>query len=206
MREEPTTNVPIPTSITIASKPYELVGLGIRQVSFLKMNVYIVSLYAQLESFRKISSILNSFESLRDGDRWAHELLNSDEVELSVRIEPVRTTNGAHLRDGFTRALMNEFKKQAGTMTEEQKEETIKSLQEFKSHFPKSSVPKHTVFTFTKLSGGILRMEYEGQTLAEIKSSWLVKQFFLNYLRSDNPVSPLARESILTGFEDAAQH
>ncbi|GMM29510.1 Aim46 protein [Martiniozyma asiatica (nom. inval.)] len=106
----------------------ELVGYGIREVSFLKFQVYALGLYVAKEDTPLIKQILDSkfLESIYETDlRATHEenlkcalgnpeisnvlarnLITSG-VKFSARICAVRNTDLSHLRDGFIRTIMN---------------------------------------------------------------------------------------------------
>lgn len=69
-----------------------------------------------------------------------------------------------HLRDGFTRSLLQRMRDQSHDMSEEEERQVMKAIQEFKSQFPLSNVKKGTEFVFTKTRDGALKMEYEVNT------------------------------------------
>lgn len=69
-----------------------------------------------------------------------------------------------HLRDGFTRSLLQRMRDQSQDMSEEEERQVMKAIQEFKSQFPLSNVKKGTEFVFTKTRDGGLKMEYEVNT------------------------------------------
>lgn len=74
-----------------------------------------------------------------------------------------------HLRDGFTRSLLQRMRDQSHDMSEEKEREVMKAIQEFKSQFPLSNVKKGTEFVFTKTRDGGLKMEYE---VSEYHDEW----------------------------------
>ena len=80
-------------------------------------------------------------------------------IVMAIRIEPVRNTNGHHLRDGFSRAIMHRM--QDGYMNEEEAEDVLKAMKELKAYFPKSMVIAGTALILTKEKNRTLKIEYE---------------------------------------------
>lgn len=125
----PTTSAALPAGLGPAAETeeYILLGLGVRKVSFLSIQVYVVGLYvaktdlAQLQermihavASTETASTLVATEKadLRtrllsaEGSQeiWA-SVLERGGIRTAVRITPVRDTNMAHLRDGFVRMV-----------------------------------------------------------------------------------------------------
>lgn len=88
------------------------------------------------------------------------EYFNPLVIHLSIQV-PVRATNTQHLRDGFTRFLLQRMRDQSEHMSEEEEREIMKAIQEFKSNFPAAKVKKDTEFVFTKTRDGGLKIEFE---------------------------------------------
>jgi hypothetical protein len=84
-------------------------------------------------------------------------------IVMAIRIEPVRNTNGHHLRDGFTRAITHRM--QDGYMSEEDAENVLKAIKELKAKFPKSVVKAGTALILKKEKNGTLVIEYEVHNL-----------------------------------------
>ncbi|CAG8784078.1 15743_t:CDS:2, partial [Acaulospora morrowiae] len=108
--EEPKSKVHIPNQINLYNGARaRLVGLGIRTLSFLQMKVYVIGMYISEDGIEILKNWKGydkeKFLSI-DDESLAYELL-SRPVDIAIRIEPVRNTNGQHLRDGFARALTN---------------------------------------------------------------------------------------------------
>src|ERR1043165_3770007 len=80
-------------------------------------------------------------------------------IVMAIRIEPVRNTNGNHLRDGFSRTITHRM--QDGFMNEEEAEDVLKAIRELQACFPKSVVKAGAALILTKERNGTLRMEYE---------------------------------------------
>lgn len=124
---------PLPTKLTAPlSTTYDLIGYGIREVSFLKFQVYALGLYIAEDDLKLVKQILNSkfIESFYEDIQHAttpeehkenlsralndpsvsniliRNLLTSG-VRFTARICAVRNTDLSHLRDGFIRTIKN---------------------------------------------------------------------------------------------------
>ncbi|VVT57401.1 uncharacterized protein SAPINGB_P005677 [Magnusiomyces paraingens] len=115
---------PFPSTISLSdcqssSTCYELLGVGVRTVSFLSFHVYAVGIYIAKNDIQLAHSILNfstkdfSSGSLKDalfdpdlGTKVISHLLDHG-VRFDIRIVPVRNTDFSHLRDGFVRGVLN---------------------------------------------------------------------------------------------------
>ncbi|OZJ05624.1 hypothetical protein BZG36_01501 [Bifiguratus adelaidae] len=203
-RIEPDSKHSFPETITVDGETRHLVGLGVRKVSFLKVNVYVVGLYISEKDLSRLrgSTSWKGFrtEDFLESNRLAEQLLN-EPIDLTIRVEPIRTTNGAHLRDGFTRSLLQRLHDQSTDMSEDEERDIILAIQEFKNLFPKTVVKPGSAFLFTRKSNGVLRLTFQDNTVGDIPSSWLSKQFFLGYLGKEKPNSEGARKDIAAGLE-----
>lgn len=105
---------------------YQLLGLGIRKVSFLRIQVYVVGLYIAKVDLERLQEELvrvsvgsgastlvqgekeNLKKTLLDGEGstkvWS-EVLKEGGVRSAVRIVPTRDTNFSHMRDGWIRGI-----------------------------------------------------------------------------------------------------
>jgi len=115
--------LPAPTA-TSKAEEYTLLGLGIRRVSFLKVQVYVVGLYVRTSSLHKLQNTLintvnPSASALIPGEKDALRtalvdpersneiwtaILDSG-IEMAIRISPTRGTDFNHLRDGLMRGI-----------------------------------------------------------------------------------------------------
>lgn len=109
---------------------YTLLGLGIRKVSFLRVQVYVVGLYVKTSSLSTlqnhlINTVNPSASALIPGEKedLRHALLDADKsnevwnsilamqgssgVEMALRIVPTRGTDFNHLRDGLMRGIQS---------------------------------------------------------------------------------------------------
>lgn len=105
---------------------YQLLGLGVRKVSFLRIQVYVVGIYVAKGDMGRLQQELvraavgsgastlvqGEKEDLRktllDGEGstevWS-EVLKEGGVRSAVRIVPTRDTNFSHMRDGWIRGI-----------------------------------------------------------------------------------------------------
>ncbi|CAG8524066.1 11726_t:CDS:2 [Racocetra persica] len=201
--EEPESKLLIPTYISLYDGTNaKLVGLGIRTISFLKMKVYVIAMYireSDIEILKKWKGY-DKAKFLSSNDESVASNLLDQPVDIAIRIEPVRNTNGQHLRDGFVRALTNRM--QNGHLDDDDVEGVLEALKEFKAQFPKSLVKTGTAMILTKQRDGYLRIEYEGTHSGVVKNKWLAKNLLMGYLAADNPISEKAKISIAEGFDN----
>ncbi|KAI9468113.1 MAG: chalcone-flavanone isomerase-domain-containing protein [Benjaminiella poitrasii] len=203
--EDPATNISFPLYLRMSKNEKEwkmLVGLGVRSVSFLNMNVYVVGLYMKtddMDKLRKLAGWKEFDKSKFLTDSELAEQFAEQPYDLSIRLVPTRATNTQHLRDGFLRNLMQRMKDQQ--LSESEEKEVLAALQDFKSNFVSMRVKKETVFVFTKTAEGGLKMEYEGRDLGTVMNPWLAKNFIMTYLNPQAPSSPAALNDIAEGFE-----
>ena len=102
---------------------YELLGVGIRTVSFLSIQVYVVGFYVARADLALLQAKMvrlaagaegattvvgDEREGLRrlllEGRAWA-DVLREGGIRSCVRIVPTRNTDFAHLRDGWVRGI-----------------------------------------------------------------------------------------------------
>lgn len=133
-----------------AEAEYTLIGLGIRKVSFLRVQVYVVGLYVRNSSLSTLQNhLINTVnptasalipgekEDLRtalvDGDKsneiWESILAKqgTDGVDMALRIVPTRGTDFNHLRDGLMRGIASrtdEVRKKQADMLRQQAAES----------------------------------------------------------------------------------
>lgn len=114
------------------TEEYVLLGLGIRKVSFLKIQVYVVGLYVAKSDLARLQESMihavansESASTLVEGEKkelksmlldakgsekiW-QEVLSVKEkdkgsIRSAIRVVPVRETNMGHMRDGFVRMV-----------------------------------------------------------------------------------------------------
>ena len=112
----------------VSRTEYQLTGLGIRTVSFLGIQVYVVGLYVAADDIPTLQTalvkqavgpdvgatalILSEKKKLRDllldpveSERVWSEVLRENRIRTVFRVVPTRTTDFQHLRDGWLRAI-----------------------------------------------------------------------------------------------------
>ncbi|KAI8060045.1 chalcone-flavanone isomerase-domain-containing protein [Gongronella butleri] len=206
--EDPETHLRFPVYLQANQEWQRLIGLGVRQVSFLNLNVYVVGLYMKSEDIGQLLKHPSwkhfSKDQFLSDEALAVSLLQQP-VDVSVRIVPVRNTNTQHLRDGFTRSLVSRMKDQAKDLTEEDETMILEGIREFKTKFFNAKVKKDSEFVFTKTKEGSLRMEYEGKEIGVVNNKWVAINFIMTYLNPYAPASSLALESMANGFDKLKQ-
>lgn len=90
-----------------------------RKITFLKVQVYVIGLYAKASDLDDHTSRFRALPEVQKFQRQddvscdtAFKAMVQTPIELILRIAPVKNTNGPHLRDGFTRNLTETAKKQ----------------------------------------------------------------------------------------------
>ncbi|EXJ81238.1 hypothetical protein A1O3_07528 [Capronia epimyces CBS 606.96] len=105
---------------------YQLVGLGVRTVSILSIQVYVVGLYIAVSDIASLQErlvhsvadpvattlVANEKSKLRDllvdpdqGEEIWNKIVKDGQVRTAFRIVPTRNTDFMHLRDGFVRGI-----------------------------------------------------------------------------------------------------
>lgn len=118
--------LPAGTGVTKQDEEYQLIGLGIRTVSFLRIQVYVVGLYVACNDLSKLQASMvraiaapgattlveGEKETLRrtlvegaDSEKIWGEMLKQENIKSALRIVPTRGTDFGHLRDGWVRGI-----------------------------------------------------------------------------------------------------
>lgn len=107
---------------------YHLLGLGVRTVSFLSIQVYVVGLYVAKSDLGRLQHemvkvsvpegsaastlVQGEKDDLRkrllsgaDSEKIWEKVLKEGQIRSAVRVVPTRDTNFAHLRDGWIRGI-----------------------------------------------------------------------------------------------------
>ncbi|TGO56345.1 hypothetical protein BOTNAR_0225g00020 [Botryotinia narcissicola] len=210
------------TPTTHPSEPYQLLGLGIRTVSFLHIQVYVLGLYISPSSIATLQTSLlqlaapngastlvaNEKDALkamlldpaRSEEIWS-AILKNPEIKSIVRIVPTRNTDFHHLRDAWVRSLTARAQKNR----EEFGDEAFgKAMGEFKALFNRGSVPKGRELLLSRDESGKLGVWYEdgvhgSQRLGEVRDERISRGIWLGYLAGANVSSEEARRSVVEG-------
>lgn len=201
---------------------YQLLGLGIRTVSFLGVQVYVVGMYVATDDIarlqealiKKIDPIASTLvagekEALKarlydpeEGTRIWSEVLRDAGVRSLVRIVPTRNTDFGHLRDAWVRSLTA----RAQNDKEEFGDEVFgRNVAEFKKLFNRGSVPKGKELLLARDRLGKLAVWYDdgkigAQRLGDVTDERLSRGLWLNYLAGKTVASEGARKSIIDGL------
>ncbi|CAK4031546.1 Altered inheritance of mitochondria 18, mitochondrial [Lecanosticta acicola] len=166
---------------------YTLVGLGIRSVSFLSIQVYVVGLYVRTQDIsslqEKLIHVINQSAStlipsekdqlskrLLDPDAsreiWT-ELLQVPGLKTAWRVAPTRNTDFGHLRDGWITGINNRTREAKQILqtaeTEFDAEDFGKAVGDFKSIFTGGKAPKGSVMILTRGRTGELDIWFQPQ-------------------------------------------
>ena len=201
---------------------YQLIGLGIRTVSFLGIQVYVVGFYIALDDIAKLQSAMirhiNPLAStlvagekgqlardLLDPEKseeiW-NKVLKDEGIRTIVRIVPTRNTDFGHLRDAFVRHVSARAQ---GRYKEEFGDEGFgEAVGEFKRLFTRGSIPKGRELLMARDGSGKLVVWFddgknERQRLGEVGDERISRAVWLNYLAGKSVASEGARKSIVDG-------
>lgn len=208
---------------------YQLVGLGIRTVSFLGIQVYVVGLYVALPDIAILQERLirtqdpvattlvpgekgKLREALLDADKsediW-NEVLKNGGIRSVFRIVPTRNTDYSHLKDGFLRQITGKTQHFAAKRNDQtfSDESFGQSVNEFKTFFngaPKKNLPKGEILLLGRDARGRLSAWYEDPEgnrtkFGQIEDERLSRCMWLQYLSGANPSSESARRNIVEG-------
>jgi Chalcone isomerase like len=210
-----------PTILDDRMVEYQLVGLGIRTVSFLGIQVYVVGMYVATDDIAALQQALirvidpvastlvagerdnlkGKLFDAEEGTRiWSHVLKESG-VRTLLRIVPTRNTDFHHLRDGWVRSITA----RAIADKEQYGDDAFgAAVQEFKGLFNRGSVPKQKELLLSRDKKGKLAVWYDdgkngAQRLGNVKDERTSRAVWLNYLAGKTVASEGARKSIVDG-------
>ena len=220
---------------------YQLLGLGIRKVSLFRIQVYVVGFYVAKSDMGRLqeelvkASVGSGASTLVQGEKqelrktlldgegsmrvWG-EVLNGGGVRSAVRVVPTRSTNFAHLRDGWVRGI-----DLRGKGKEFENESFQTAVADFKSMLGgKGSVGKGKVMLMGREVDGSLRAWVEEEVespsgeaqlaiqkqgkmtlLGGLKDERISRLVWLGYLAGDNVASEEARQSVVDGVMDIVE-
>jgi Chalcone isomerase like len=208
---------------------YTLIGLGIRTVSFLGIQVYVVGLYVQTSSIAELQSrfikrvnplattlISGEKEELRkallDPEQsykvWDDILRDTNtNINTAFRIVPTRGTDFQHLRDGWVRGITNRTQAASSRGDNQFSDESFgSSMRNFTSLFGgKGKAPKGTVVVLTREGNGKLGVLYQDKiTNAEqfgtVDDERIARLIWLGYLGGKSVSSEDARKHVVDGI------
>ncbi|KAF4508655.1 hypothetical protein G6O67_005006 [Ophiocordyceps sinensis] len=204
---------------------YTLVGLGMRTVTFLGFQVYLVGFYVATQDIARLQQYLvrqvnrlattlipSEKETLRaalldptQGEQTWDALLQEAGCRSVFRIMPVRDTDFHHLRDGFVRAIQTRSQRDKSLGDESFGD----AMKEFKAVFNRGSVPKKKELLLCRDLDGKLTVLYGDGELARnpkrtvlgvVADERFSRLLWLNYLAGANVSSEGARQNIIEGI------
>lgn len=209
---------------------YQLVGLGVRTVSFLSIQVYVVGLYIAIPDIatlqqrlvRKMDPVATTLvpderqklkELLLDpekGEQVWDEILRGGGIRTAFRIVPTRNTDFMHLRDGWVRGITGRTRMKTASGDDSFNDETFgDSVNQFKAIWgsgARKSVPKGETLMLTRDAQGKMAAwieEKQGSLrLGGVTDERVSRLIWLGYLAGKNVSSEGARRSVVDGVTD----
>lgn len=236
-------SLPAGISQAIDEEEYTLLGLGVRSVSFLSIQVYVLGLYIRTSDLPTLqaafihsispagstlipdekatlqSQLLSADGSLAVWD----SILRTSRVRSAVRIVPTRSTDFAHLRDGWVRGITARTQEagKLGMGAEYEDEGFGRAMQEFKAVFGgKGKAPKGSTVVLVRDEAGRMGVLYEAETkkdvtrrgedggklvvperqfMGEMDDERISRLVWLGYLAGKTVSSEGARKSVVEG-------
>jgi hypothetical protein len=187
---DPDSGISFPRTVRVPSQfktaPLELIGLGVRTVSFLGIQVYSIAFYADLASpGLKITAAMSSDEKIE------HIVRNS---AVLLRIVPTRATSYTHLRDAFMRALQGRLvdAQKRGALSQDDAQAVAAPMRALKTLFPNSSLAKHAsldLYVPAPVSGQPRPIIF--RDLGSVQNNWVATELLLYYFAGNGPSPPV---------------
>ncbi|PGH20397.1 hypothetical protein AJ80_03542 [Polytolypa hystricis UAMH7299] len=183
----------LPNNDSNQTEEYQLLGVGIRSVSFLSIQVYVVGVYiasgdvvalqqrlvrqaaapATRESSVTATSLISSErEALKqalldpeNGEEVWNEILKEGGIRTALRIVPTRNTDFLHLRDGWVRQVTARAQKANARVAELAQKEGQDTATAPQSDFADDSFGNSLNDFKTMFGGGVRKNVPKGQTL-----------------------------------------
>lgn len=209
---------------------YQLVGLGIRTVSFLSIQVYVVGMYIAVADIAKLQERLVRVvdpvattlvagekgtlkEMLLDKEKgediW-NEILKDGGIRSVFRIVPVRNTDFMHLRDGWVRGITSKTqhfasKKQDTSFGDESFGSAMNEFKTVLGGSLRKKVPYGETILLTRDAQGVLDSWYEDKqgsklNLGAVKDERISRLVWLLYLGGPNVSCESLRQNVVEGI------
>ncbi|MCJ1399516.1 Altered inheritance of mitochondria protein 18 mitochondrial [Xylographa trunciseda] len=219
------TSAALPVGTGDADEPFQLVGLGVRTVSFLSIQVYVVGLYIATSDIATLQArlvraaasteaastlVAGEKEALRqallDAQRseevW-DSVLREGGIRTVLRIVPTRNTDFAHLRDGWVRGITARSQR-PGKGERFEDEGFGEAVGRFKGMFGKGGLKKGKALMLERNGDGALGAWLEGEKgewerMGEVKDERVGRLVWLGYLGGKKVASEGARKSVVEG-------
>ncbi|KAK0619435.1 chalcone-flavanone isomerase-domain-containing protein [Immersiella caudata] len=209
---------------------YTLVGLGLRTVTFVGIQVYVVGYYVATADIAALQNALTKkinpiATTLVPGERdqlrtalldpvageqtWDDLLASGIPARSAFRVVPVRDTDFHHLRDGFVRAIQARAPTLGGPGADD--EVFGEAMRQFRAIFNRGSVPKRKELLLLRDEKGRLNVEYDDgagkkkgksarQSIGAVDDERVSRALWLNWLAGKKVASEPARQSIVEGI------
>ena len=208
---------------------YHLVGLGIRTVSFLGIQVYVVGLYIALSDIatlqerliRRLDPVATALvagekddlkklllDPEKGEDVW-NSILKDGQLRTAIRIVPTRNTDYMHLRDGFVRGITARTQhftsaKQDPSFNDESFGAALNEFKAMWSGGARKNVPKGEILLMTRDAPGKMAIWHEDKSknsyrLGGVDDERISRMIWLGYLGGKNVSSEGARKSVVDG-------
>ena len=213
---------------------YQLIGLGIRTVSFLSIQVYVVGLYIavpdiatlQQRLMRVLDPVATTLvpgersklkEILLDpekGEEVWNAILRDGGLRTAIRIVPTRNTDLQHLRDGFVRGITARTRHLESIKAESFSDDAFgAAVAQFKGIWgggARKNVPKGETLLVTRDANGrmVVWVEDKKSTsirLGAVEDERLSRLIWLGYLGGKTVSSEGARQSVVNGVVEFAE-
>ncbi|KAJ1328923.1 Chalcone isomerase like [Microdochium nivale] len=203
---------------------YTLVGLGVRTVSFLSIQVYMVGYYIATQDIAALQArlvkeinpiattlVANEKDELRQalldpvqGEKLWGEILRDVRPRSAFRIVPIRDTDFHHLRDAFVRAVQSRSQLAPAEYADEHFGAMMK---DFRAVFNRGKFPKKQELLLVRDGRGHLTVTHDAtgtgaarETIGEIPEERITHLLWLNWLAGSKVASEPARQNIVAGI------
>ncbi|KAK5656855.1 hypothetical protein OQA88_4403 [Cercophora sp. LCS_1] len=216
-------------TLTSDGVEYTLVGLGLRTVTFVNLQVYVVGYYIATADIAALQNALTKkinpiATTLVPGERdqlraalldpvvgeqtWDELLAHGIPARSAFRVVPVRDTDFHHLRDGFVRAIQGKVPSISASTDDEAFGE---AMRQFRAAFNRGSVPKKKEMLLVRDEKGVLSIEYEDggakkkgkgerKLIGTVEDERVSRALWLNWLAGKKVASEPARQNIVQGI------
>ena len=221
--------LPAGTGALTPDSEYQLLGLGIRTVSFLGIQVYVVGLYIatsdiavlQQRLVKRVAGtetattlVADEKDELRrllldaeGSERVWEEVLREGGIRTAWRIVPTRNTDFAHLRDGWVRGITARSQKLGAEFEDQGFGEAMGQFKGVFGGAGRKGVKKGRVLLLERDAEGALGAWVEDGDgvgaemvrLGEVRDERVSRLVWLGYLAGKNVSSEGARKSVVEG-------
>lgn len=174
-----------------ASEALDLLGVGVRTKTFLKVKVYAAGLYADTSALREtLSPFKGRAPADLAKDAAVKKAMLGDGFEKSVRLVMARDVDGEDMAEAFSESVEPRVARQGAA--------AVSALATFKSYFKMDEVKEDTDLVFTWAKGGKLTTTIAGRKMGTIESEAFCRALYDVFLGSD-AVSPSLKSNVYKG-------